>query len=184
MKPEKQLSFSEMRPDVERHRAFIKDNRNPVSLVLDGVTDPRNLGGIFRLADAALLQHIYIFRCTDFTVTSKIKRVSRSATDTVPFTVIKDIQELRKLKKEHDLIALEYTDRSVPYTEILCKKNPVLIIGNEQTGVSQELLDLCDGSMHIPMHGLNTSMNVMCATAVGVYGLLNKVGKEEKPAGN
>lgn len=178
MKSEKQLTFQEMRPDVEQRRTHIKENRHLLSLVLDGVTDPRNLGGIFRLADAALIERIYLFRCPEFKITPKIKRISRSATETVPFTIVKNIAEIEALQKERTLIALEYTDRSVSYTQIKFEKNPVLVIGNEQTGVSQELLDLCAQSMHIPMHGFNTSMNVMCATAVGVYGLLEKMSAE------
>ena len=51
----------------------------------------------------------------------------------------------------------------------------VMVIGNEKDGVSEELLALCQTSIHIPMYGVNTSMNVAMATAIAVYGLLARL---------
>ena len=59
---EKQLSFQDMRPDSKATAENIKTNRNPISLLLDRMTDPRNIGGIFRLADAARIKHIYFYK--------------------------------------------------------------------------------------------------------------------------
>ena len=49
------------------------------------------------------------------------------------------------------------------------------MIGNEQRGVSEELLALTTQSIHLPMLGMNTSMNVTCAAGIAVYGLLMKL---------
>jgi len=171
---EKQLSFQDMRPDSKTVADRIRTNRQPISLLLDRMTDPRNVGGIFRLADAALIEHIYFYKCEDLTITSKIKRISRSTTQVVPYSHLTDLKTVEVLKKTHKLISLEYTNQSIPYTEFAPTGKTLLVIGNEQRGVSTELLDLTEQSIHLPMLGLNTSMNVMCATGIAVYELLRK----------
>jgi len=172
---EKQLNFHDMRPDSKVTAERIKVNRNPISLLLDRMTDPRNVGGIFRLADAALIDHIYFYKCEGLEITSKIKRISRSTTQVVPYSHINDLETLETLKETQRLIALEYTNQSIPYTDFKPKGSTILVIGNEQRGVSQELLELTEQSIHLPMLGMNTSMNVMCATGIAVYGLLMKL---------
>lgn len=172
---EKQLNFHDMRPDSKATIESIKANRNPVSLLLDRMTDPRNVGGIFRLADAALIEHVYFYKCEGLEITSKIKRISRSTTQVVPYSHLDNLEAVETLKARKKLIALEYTNQSIPYTDFEPKGNTVLVIGNEQRGVSEELLKLTEQSIHLPMLGMNTSMNVMCATGIAVYGLLMKL---------
>jgi len=172
---EKQLSFYDMRPDSKATAEKIKTNRKPISLLLDRMTDPRNVGSIFRLADAALIEHIYFYRCEGLEITAKIKRISRSTTQVVPYSHLKDLEAVKALKKTHNLIALEYTNQSIPYTDFKPTGKTMLVIGNEQRGVSEELLAVTEQSIHLPMLGMNTSMNVMCATGIAVYGLLMKL---------
>lgn len=170
----KQLTFEEMRKDRKKVLESIKTKRHSISILLDGITDPRNIGGLFRLGDAALVDCIYVYNNTDFSVTSKVKRISRSTTDLVPFKVLRNIEEIQDLKKESSLIALEYTDKSSSYSKYEPNKHTILVLGNEKRGVSEELLALCEHSIHLPMYGLNTSMNVLCAASIAVYNLLEK----------
>lgn len=172
MKNEKQLTFRDLRPDAAAAQEALQYNRHPLSLLIDGATDPRNLGGIFRLADAALVGHIYFYRSSVPEISPKVKRISRHTTDLTPYSFLTDLSQVKDLQTSHKLLALEYTDRSIPYTDFQLREQVLLIIGNEQKGVSQELLDLAEQSIHLPMYGLKTSMNVMCAAAVAVYGLL------------
>ncbi len=172
---EKQLNFKDMRPDSKATAEGIKTNRNPISLLLDRMTDPRNVGGIFRLADAALIEHVYFYKCEGLEITSKIKRISRSTTQVVPCSHLSSLDAVETLKDTQDLIALEYTNQSIPYTDFIPSGKTILVIGNEQRGVSEELLELTRQSIHLPMLGMNTSMNVMCATGIAVYGLLMKL---------
>lgn len=172
---EKQLSFKDMRPDSKARADIIKTNRKPISLLLDRMTDPRNVGGIFRLADAALIEHIYFYKCDNLEITAKIKRISRSTTQVVPYSYLKSLGAVETLKDTHNPIALEYTNQSIPYTDFMPLGKTLLIIGNEQRGVSEELLKITEQSIHLPMLGMNTSMNVMCATGIAVYGLLMKL---------
>jgi len=172
---EKQLGFRDLRPNSKATSERIKTNRNPISLLLDGMTDPRNIGGIFRLADAALVEHIYFYQSAEIEISAKIKRISRSTTEVVPYSHLTTISAIKELKKTGKLIALEYTNQSIIYTDFKVEEKTILVIGNEQRGVSNELLELTDKSIHLPMLGMNTSMNVMTATGIAVYGLLMKL---------
>ena len=70
------------------------------------------------------------------------------------------------------ICALELTSTSKPYYKIDSKDFPIcLLIGNEITGVSQELLDLCDYSVEIPQYGIKQSLNVAVAYGVAVFEL-------------
>lgn len=171
----RQLTFRDLRPNVAEVQKQIQESRHPVSLLLDGVNDPRNIGGMFRLADAALVEHIYFFRQEEDSIHAKSKRISRHTTDLVPHSFLRDLSDVRSLAANAELVALEYTNESLEYTEFVPAERTILIIGNEQKGVSEDLLDLATRSLHLPMFGLKTSMNVMCATAVATYELVRKV---------
>ena len=75
------------------------------------------------------------------------------------------------------IVALEITDTSIPYMEYHPEKECCLIIGNEKNGVRPELLQLAETCIHIPMYGLNTSMNVAVATGIATFSILEKILK-------
>jgi len=172
---EKQLEFKDERKDVEKHLEKINQSRHPVCLLLDGLDDVRNIGSIFRLADAALIEKIYLYNCNFDSKNNKLNRVARSTIQYVPFEEIKSLEEIIALKNEAQLVSLEVTNNSIPYTDFRPEKKVILVIGNESRGVSPELLNLSDISIHLPMYGVNTSMNVMVATGIATYSILEKI---------
>lgn len=172
---ERQLDFRDERPrDMELYLKDVRENRFPLSLLLDHVEDTRNLGALFRLADAARVQHLWALGKPDLFDSKIVRRVSRSAMAYVPHSAI-GLNGARKLAQQQTLVALEITEHSIPYTEYQPQGPCILVIGNEKDGVSGELLALCQTSIHIPMYGVNTSMNVAMATAIAVYGLLARL---------
>lgn len=172
---EQQRTFREERPDLEAHLKKINQNRQPISLLLDRIHDIRNVGAIFRLADAARIRKVYFLGEPAWKLDSKkVERVSRYASRYVPYEVLNSLEAVAELKKNHNLIAMEWTNQSIPYTSFAPLGETILILGNEQHGVSPELLELAEQSIHIPMLGVNTSMNVACAAGIVVYGMLEK----------
>lgn len=172
---ERQLDFQDERPkEMEDYILKAITQRHPLSLLLDQVEDTRNLGALFRLADAARLQQIWALGETGLFDSKIIRRVARSTLAYVPHSTI-DIGKAQALSQEQNMVALEITENSIPYTEYEPQGPCILVIGNEKDGVSEELLALCQTSIHIPMYGVNTSMNVAMATAIAVYGLLGKI---------
>ena len=174
---EKQLSFIELRQNLEQYLQFIEQNRHPIIFIADQISIKQNIAALYRLADAARIAHLYLYqpKITDAAV--KIRKVSRSTFDFVPSTIVEEIEDLKILKEKYEWIALEITNTSIPYYQLESKQSIALIIGNEQKGISQELLDLCDRSIHVPMMGRNTSMNVAMATGIATFGLLEKMDR-------
>ena len=68
------------------------------------------------------------------------------------------------------ICALELTEKSIPYNQVKSCDFPIcLIVGNEISGVSQELLDLCDKSIEIPQFGIKQSLNVAVAYGIAIF---------------
>jgi len=75
-------------------------------------------------------------------------------------------------KKGYKICALELTDKSIPHYSLNKSDLPMcLLIGNEITGVSQDLIDLCDVSIEIPQFGIKQSLNVAVAYGIAIFEL-------------
>lgn len=170
---ERALNYREIRPDFEAYLKEIEKNRHPIALLLDRVENRRNLASLFRLADAARVQEVILYHCgIDSEKEHKVKKVARSTHQYVSQREVNTLSELIALKKEYHLVGLEITNKSVPYYKYSGKTPLAMVIGNERKGISQELLNLCDESVHVPMMGRNSSMNVAMAAGIATYGLL------------
>ncbi|MGB0983471.1 MAG: TrmH family RNA methyltransferase [Saprospiraceae bacterium] len=170
----KQLEYKDERGSFEERLAFINNSRKPLSLLLDSLDDAKNIGGIFRIADAANISHIYLYNCNHSLADKRLQRTARSTQKYVPSSIVSSFEDFLNLKKQYQTIALEITSQSIPYTSLDINSPVLLIIGAENQGVSKEILEEMDVSIHIPMHGINTSMNVMTATAVATFHIINQ----------
>ena len=167
---DKEGSFAQRLLDSSQSRARI-------ALLLDRIEDYRNLGSMFRIADAANLEHIYGYQMAALFEHRKLGKVARSTERFVPYSNLSTPGEIAALCAQYELIALELTDQSIPYTRYQPTKPCILIVGNETRGVSKELLSLTTGSIHIPMYGINHSMNVAVATGIAAYHLRHALTK-------
>ena len=94
------------------------------------------------------------------------------ATQSVKWKYTKNaIEEIKNIKAQGIKIwALELTENSKPYTKLSKNDFPIcLVVGNEITGVSQEILDLCDDSIEIPQYGIKQSLNVAVAYGIAIF---------------
>jgi len=101
-------------------------------------------------------------------------KTALGATESVNWEYVEDPKEVILLlkKKGIKIAALELTNNSFPHYKLKADTFPLaLIIGNEITGVSQELLDLCDFSIEIPQYGIKQSLNVAVAYGITVFEL-------------
>ena len=146
--------------------------RNEVYLILDNIRSMYNVGAIFRTADAARIKKLYL---CGITATPPRKEIEKTALKTidppaggVPWEYHDDVKQLTKELNNAgtQIVALEQTDESVDYRKFNYKKAVAIIIGNEVDGISDEVLDLCDAAVEIPMQGIANSLNV--ATAAGI----------------
>jgi tRNA G18 (ribose-2'-O)-methylase SpoU len=149
-----------------------KAKRHPVSLLLHNVRSLYNVGSIFRTCDSALCKELILCGFTPHPPRKEIEKTALGAVETVPWRFFKSTQEaIEVLKGEgNKIFALEITDRKRCYTSITKEEFPlVIIVGNELVGIDQEVLDLCDDAIEIPMFGVKHSLNVAVASGIVLF---------------
>ena len=104
--------------------------------------------------------------------------MARSTEQFIIYESLQTLEQVNELAQTHQFVALEWTNDSVPYHEIMIHEPILLALGNEETGVSDEILQMVETCIHIPMYGIKNSMNVAMATGIAVYELLSKLMKE------
>ncbi len=140
-------------------------------LILPNIRSAHNVGALLRTADGAGVDKVYITGYSPTPAHPKVAKVSLGAENFVPWEYCR--QTLRLIKKlktaGYHIVALEQTKKSVSIYEWEPKFPLALIVGNEKTGVTKNLLDLCDLVVHLPMHGQKNSLNVSIAGGVAMY---------------
>lgn len=144
----------------------------PVTLVCDNVTNAPNVGSLFRISDAFGVTEL-ILCGDDIPFGRKMTKTARATEKTVPYSVVKNsLESILNLKaKGFYIIALEITTTSTPIHQYtFSKTQPIaLVIGDENFGISEGILELADAIIHIDMYGQNSSMNVVQATNIALY---------------
>ncbi len=168
-----------MPQQLSHYNTPIKPKKFPIKLICDGVQSPSNIGSLFRICDAMGVSEI-IFCNTELNISSpRLQKTARSTQKKVVYSISENIlQTISELKKEnYKIIALEITDKSIYLEEVvLSKKQKIaIIIGNEQHGISNKVLKTCDINTKISMFGKNSSINVVQATTIALYTMVNKL---------
>ncbi len=151
-----------------------KVKKLPVYVLLNSIRSTYNVGSIFRTSDGAMIEKLYLCGYTPHPPKKEILKTALGSTESVNWEYVKDPKEvILKLKKEGiKICALELTDNSFPYYSVKAEDFPLcVLIGNEITGVSQDLIDLCDFSIEIPQYGIKQSLNVAVAYGVTIFEL-------------
>ena len=146
----------------------------PVYVVLNSIRSSYNVGSIFRTSDGAMIEKLYICGYTPYPPKKEVLKTALGSQESVDWEYIKDpVEVVRKLKAEGvKICALEQTDKSIPHYSLQKESFPLcLIMGNEISGVNQELIDLCDYSLEIPQYGIKQSLNVAVAYGIAIFEL-------------
>lgn len=142
----------------------------PLLLVLDGVTDPHNLGACLRSADAAGVAAVIVPRDRAAGLTPVVRKVAAGAAETVPLVQVVNLaRTLRDLKDRG--VWLVGTSDDAPrtlYDVDLCGPT-ALVLGSEGEGMRRLTREACDELVSIPMAGAVESLNVSVATGVALY---------------
>lgn len=152
--------------------------RHPIYVMADNIRSIYNVGSIFRTSDAALIEKLYLTGYTPYPPRQEIEKVALGATEAVPWEYIKDPLDAVKRIKNHGvkIVPLEITQNSRNFTEIETTEFPLcLILGNELTGVSNDIIKLSDFSIEIPQYGFKHSINVSVAYGIAVMELVRKL---------
>lgn len=158
-----------------------KNKKYPVCFLAHDIDVPMNVGSLFRIADALGIEEIYLSGSSLVPPNAKIRKTSRATEKFVPFSYEKNpIDIISKLKSEgYTIISLEITTSSIDISELSLNgtEKICLILGSERFGVNQELLNASDFTVHIPMMGQNSSMNVATACSIAAYEIIRRIKK-------
>lgn len=140
-------------------------------LILPNIRSGHNVGAMFRTADGAGVNKLYLCGYTPCPPHVQVDKVSLGAEKWMPWEHTKQPGKLlKKLKQEgYKIIALEQTKNSVNIYKWQPTFPVALIVGNEKTGVSKSLLKYCDTTIELPMLGQKKSLNVSVAAGIAMY---------------
>jgi len=143
----------------------------PVTVVLNNVRSLYNVGSIFRTADGAGVEKIWLCGITGAPPQDQIGKTALGAEQRVPWEYSRDVVPvINGLRRQgYQIVLLEQTDRSRSYEEFVPQFPLCLVLGNEVEGVSEELVPLCDRAVEIEMKGIKNSLNVGVAFGIVVY---------------
>ncbi|WP_431134873.1 TrmH family RNA methyltransferase [Psychroserpens mesophilus] len=157
---------------LDHYSNSFKKRRFPITLIGENVTNAPNVGSLFRTADAFGVEKL-ILCGNHIPLGRKMTKTSRSTEKVVDYEISTNSHETISSYKNqgYQIIALEITETSKPLnTYQFSNKHPIaLIIGDENFGVSEGVLNLCNDIVHVEMYGQNSSMNVVHATSVTLY---------------
>ncbi|MGQ9799353.1 MAG: RNA methyltransferase [Ignavibacterium sp.] len=144
----------------------------PVYVILNSIRSSYNVGSIFRTSDGAMIEKLYLCGYTPHPPKKEILKTALGATESVNWEYVKDpLAVINDLKsKGIKICALELTENSKPYYDLTKNDFPIaLVVGNEISGISQDILDQCDLSIEIPQYGIKQSLNVAVAYGIAIF---------------
>ena len=156
---------------------LFEKGEEPFLICLDGVTDIRNFGAIGRTADCAGVSGIVIPERNSVSVTPDAMKTSAGGLLYVPVCRERDMLTSIRMLKESGVKVVGTTGRgAVPYTDVDYKMPVAIVMGNEENGISQDVLRLCDELVYIPQCGHIDSLNVSVAAGVLMYEVVRQRG--------
>jgi 23S rRNA (guanosine2251-2'-O)-methyltransferase len=165
-------SLDELLENLEAGQlAFPTEQRvNPLILVLDGVTDPHNLGACLRVADGAGVHAVIAPKDHAAGINATVAKVASGAAETVPYFMVTNLARTLGELKERNIWIIGTSDLASQTLYQADLKGPVaLVLGAEGDGMRQLTAKTCDQLVRIPMLGAVESLNVSVASGVCLY---------------
>ena len=173
-------SLDELLENLEqRHESTTVAERklsdNPLILVLDGVTDPHNLGACLRVADGAGVHAVIAPKDNAAGINATVAKVASGAAETVPYFMVTNLARTLNELKERNIWVIGTSDQATKNLYQADLKGPVaLVLGAEGDGIRQLTAKTCDELISIPMQGAVESLNVSVASGVCLYEALRQ----------
>lgn len=147
----------------------------PLLLVLDGVTDPHNLGACLRVADGAGAHAVIAPKDHAVGLNATVAKVASGAADTVPYFMVTNLARTLGELKERDIFIIGTSDDAEKTLYDVDLTGPVaFVLGAEDTGMRQLTRKNCDLLVSLPMRGAVESLNVSVASGVCLYEALRQ----------
>jgi 23S rRNA (guanosine2251-2'-O)-methyltransferase len=164
--------------DVEEILAAIPEGKAGLVVVFDGVTDVRNFGGIARTAECAGVDGLIVPTKNAAPVNADALKSSAGALNIIPVSRVGSIRNTLKLLQAEGFQVVAATEKAATTLyEADFTVPTAIVMGSEDTGISKEVLKLCDAQVAIPMRGKIGSLNVAAAAAVVLYEVVRQRSK-------
>ncbi len=142
----------------------------PLLLVLDGVTDPHNLGACLRTADAAGVQAVIVPKDKSATLNATVRKVACGAAEVIPLVAVTNLaRTLEKLQQQGLWIVGTAGEATQEIYDLDLRGPTVLVMGAEGSGMRRLTREHCDYLARLPMGGSVSSLNVSVATGVCLF---------------
>ena len=149
---------------------IFEEGKDPFFIILDGVTDVRNFGAIARTCECAGVDAIVIPFRGSVSVGADAIKTSAGALHTLPVCKEKNLVQTVKYLKASGVRVVAATEKGDKvYTDTDLTGPLAIVMGAEDTGVSPEIIRLCDDLVKIPINGKISSLNVSVAAGVMIY---------------
>jgi 23S rRNA (guanosine2251-2'-O)-methyltransferase len=147
----------------------------PLLLVLDGVTDPHNLGACLRVADGAGAHAVIAPKDHAAGINATVAKVASGAAETVPYFMVTNLARALGELKERNIWCIGTSEDAPKTVHQVDLKGPVaLVLGAEGAGMRQLTRKTCDELVAIPMRGAVESLNVSVASGICLYEALRQ----------
>lgn len=174
------LNARQLRTTPVDEQAYDSIPKHEIYIILDNILDTYNVGSIFRLADAVAARKVFLCGQTLTPPNSRIKKASINTWQWVEWeyasTAVDAISNIKNQTRLPDgqvsniqIVAVEQDKRSVPFQQANYSLPIAIVVGNETYGVSEEVLDMADTIVELPMWGVNKSLNVMVSCGIILY---------------
>lgn len=154
---------------VNKHR-FDNQNLGHI-LLLDAIQDPGNLGTMIRTAEAAGFTKVVLGKGTVDPFNDKVIRATQGAMFSIEIIHADLLDEIEKLKTDNYSIWAATLDNATVYSDVEVTSNTALIIGNEGSGISTDIINVVTDKVKIPIYGRAESLNAGVAAGVLMYHL-------------
>lgn len=156
--------------------ALLESSKSPaLILILDGITDPHNLGACLRTADATGVDFVLIPKDKSASITPVVSKVACGAAESIPLVRVTNLVRSMDLLKEQGVwIYGAAGEAEHSLYQIDCTGTIAIVMGAEGEGLRRLTREHCDGLFSLPMAGSVDSLNVSVATGVSLYEVLRQ----------
>lgn len=141
-----------------------------IRLIAHNIRSLWNIGSFFRSADASGVEHVYLTGYTARPPREEISKTALGAESWIPWSAHADVMEAVTDAKEHgySIVSLELSVASTDIFTYTWPEKVCLVVGHEIDGVPDDVLNVSDAVLHIPMHGKKDSLNVSVAAGIAM----------------
>jgi len=152
-----------------------QQGKSPFFLILDGVTDPHNLGACLRNADAAGVQAVIVPKDNAARLTPTVRKVAVGAAETVPLVQVTNLaRTMKQLQQQGVWIIGTAGETDTCLYDVKLQGAMALVMGAEGKGMRRLTKETCDELVKLPMAGSVSSLNVSVATGICLFEIVRQ----------